>query len=160
MHPHCSHTQWLGCQGQACSTNIHLLNRNILQTHQEIVGLALRLATTRSRLFYESSSLSTCLRVCSLISSARAFCKLSHTVAVSESGSQHQRPLIESEYYAAPLRYRESSTSTACGKISAGGAIYCKRIRLALTHSGWTARNKLAASTSTYRFKALHRPAQ
>jgi hypothetical protein len=44
---------------------------------------------------------------------------------------QHQRPLIESEYYAAPLSGRESSTSTGCGKISAGGAISCKRICLA-----------------------------
>ncbi len=65
-------------------------------------------------------------------------------------GSQQKRPLIESEYYAAPLRYREPSFLTGCGKISADGAIYCKRIRLALTHSGWAARDKLAASTSTY----------
>jgi hypothetical protein len=45
----------------------------------------------------------------------------SHTVAgLLGSYSQHQRPLTELEYYAAPLRYRESSTSTGCGKISAG----------------------------------------
>jgi hypothetical protein len=76
---------------------------------------------------------------------------LSHTVAgLLESGSQHQRPPIESEYYVAPLRYRESCTSTGCGKISTGGAIYRKRVCLALTHSGWAARDKLAALTSTY----------
>ena len=60
---------------------------------------------------------------------------LSHMVAgLLGSGSQHRQPLIESEYYAAPLRYRESSTSTGCGKISAGGSIYIKGIHLALTH--------------------------
>jgi hypothetical protein len=93
----------------------------------------------------------TCWQACSLILSARAFSLPSGTVAgLPGPGSQLQRPLIESEYYAAPLRYRQSSTSTECGKISAGGAIYSNSICLALTHSGWAARDKLAASTFTY----------
>ena len=59
-----------------------------------------------------------CWQTCSLILSARAFSLLPHGRVAGLLGpcSQHQQPLIESEYYAAPISGQESSTSTGCGK--------------------------------------------